>query len=126
MTSKVAILGASGYTAAELQQITFQDLTHPDDLEADLAKVCALLAGDIETYGMEKRYIRRDGSTVWWRPRPEMNSVANLMLHLAGNVRQWLVSGVGGSGDIRNRPEEFADRSELPKANILSMLQDDQ
>ena len=59
---------------------------------------------------------------VWLRPRPEMNSVANLILHLAGNVRQWIVSGVGGSGDIRNRPEEFADRSELPKANILSML----
>src|SRR5690242_3584550 len=54
-----------GYTVRELQQITFQDLTHPDDLEADLAQVRALLAGDIETFGMEKRYIRRDGSTVW-------------------------------------------------------------
>ncbi|HEV8290285.1 MAG TPA: DUF1572 family protein [Tepidisphaeraceae bacterium] len=59
---------------------------------------------------------------VWWKPRPEMNSVANLMLHLAGNVRQWIISGVGGARDIRNRPEEFADRSELPRANILSML----
>lgn len=59
---------------------------------------------------------------VWWRPRPGMNSVANLMLHLAGNVRQWIVSGVGGARDIRNRPEEFIDRSELPKNNILSML----
>jgi hypothetical protein len=59
---------------------------------------------------------------VWWRPRPGMNSVANLMLHLAGNLRQWIASGVGGARDIRNRPEEFADRSELPKNNILSML----
>ena len=59
---------------------------------------------------------------VWWRPRPEMNSVANLMLHLAGNIRQWICHGVGGARDIRNRPEEFADRSELPKNNILSML----
>src|SRR5947207_11099719 len=59
---------------------------------------------------------------VWWRPRPEMNSIGNLMLHLAGNLRQWTVSGIGGARDIRNRPEEFSDRSELPKNNILSML----
>jgi len=59
---------------------------------------------------------------VWWRPRPEMNSIANLMLHLAGNLRQWIVSGVGGARDIRNRPEEFIDRPELPKNNIVSML----
>ena len=49
---------------------------------------------------------------VWWRPAPQMNSVANLMLHLAGNVRQWILSGVGGARDIRNRPEEFVDRSD--------------
>ena len=59
---------------------------------------------------------------VWWRPRPGMNSIANLMLHLAGNLRQWIVSGVGGARDVRNRPEEFIDRSELPKNNIVSML----
>lgn len=59
---------------------------------------------------------------VWWRPRPEMNSIANLMLHLTGNLRQWIVAGVGGARDIRNRPEEFTDRSELPKNNIVSML----
>ena len=59
---------------------------------------------------------------VWWRPRPDMNTVANLMLHLAGNIRQWICHGVGGAHDIRNRPEEFADRSELPRNNILSML----
>ena len=59
---------------------------------------------------------------VWWRPRPNMNTIANLMLHLAGNIRQWICHGVGGARDIRNRPEEFADRSELPKNNILSML----
>jgi hypothetical protein len=59
---------------------------------------------------------------VWWRPKPGMNSVANLMLHLSGNLRQWIVSGIGGARDIRNRPGEFADRLELPKNNILSML----
>jgi len=45
---------------------------------------------------------------LWWRPNPESNSVGNLVLHLAGNVRQWIVSGVGGRPDIRKRAEEFA------------------
>ncbi len=54
-----------GYTREELLELTFQDITYPDDLEADLALVDRLLAGEIETYSMEKRYICKDGSTVW-------------------------------------------------------------
>jgi hypothetical protein len=63
-----------------------------------------------------------DDSQIWWRPRPEMNSIANLMLHLSGNLRQWIVSGVGGASDIRNRPKEFADRSNRPKAEVLAIF----
>lgn len=59
----------------------------------------------------------------WWRPSPEMNSIANLMLHLSGNVRQWIIAGVGGTADIRNRPQEFADRSQRPKGEVLKLLQ---
>ena len=54
-----------GYTRDELLAITFQDITHPDDLEADLEFVRQMLAGQIRTYGMEKRYRRKDGSIVW-------------------------------------------------------------
>lgn len=54
-----------GYTPAELYRLTFQQLTHPDDLDADLAQVDALLSGEIETYSMEKRYFRKDGQTIW-------------------------------------------------------------
>jgi hypothetical protein len=61
---------------------------------------------------------------VWWRPRPEMNSIANLMLHLAGNLRQWIVAGIGGSPDVRNRPGEFSERSSLPKSQVLAKLQE--
>ena len=60
---------------------------------------------------------------VWWRDRPQMNSIANLMLHLSGNVRQWIVSGVGGEADNRNRPAEFSDRSDRTKGEILAILQ---
>src|SRR5271156_2765446 len=61
-------------------------------------------------------------SQFWHRPLPEMNSIANLCLHLCGNVRQWIISGVGGAGDVRNRPTEFSDRSNRPKAEILGLL----
>jgi hypothetical protein len=59
---------------------------------------------------------------LWWRPRPEMNSITNLMLHLSGNLRQWIVSGVGGAKDVRNRPLEFSDRSNLPKSEVIGIL----
>ena len=59
---------------------------------------------------------------LWWRPRPEMNSIANLMLHLSGNVRQWIIAGVGGAKDARNRPGEFADRSNRSREQFLGVL----
>jgi diguanylate cyclase (GGDEF)-like protein/PAS domain S-box-containing protein len=54
-----------GYSADEFERLTFQDITHPDDLEGDLAQVRRVLDGEIDTYDMEKRYIRKDGSMVW-------------------------------------------------------------
>lgn len=44
---------------------------------------------------------------LWWRPNARSNSVGNLLLHLAGNVRQWVVAGIGGETDARQRQEEF-------------------
>jgi PAS domain S-box-containing protein len=54
-----------GYPREELLQLTFQDLTHPDDLEPDLHRVRQLLSGELHTYSMEKRYLRKDRSVVW-------------------------------------------------------------
>ncbi|MDQ2653617.1 MAG: PAS domain S-box protein [Chloroflexota bacterium] len=54
-----------GYSEAELRERTFQDITHPDDLDADLALVQRLYAGEIPSYQMEKRYFRKDGDTIW-------------------------------------------------------------
>lgn len=56
-----------GYEREELQKLTFQDITHSDDLETDLEFVQQILAGVRETYALEKRYIRKDGSQVWIR-----------------------------------------------------------
>lgn len=54
-----------GYTQEELLEKSFQDITHPDELEADLEQLRRLLAGEIQTYSMEQRYLRKDGSIVW-------------------------------------------------------------
>jgi PAS domain S-box-containing protein len=54
-----------GYTREELLQKTFQDITHPDDLEPNLEGRRQLLAGEIESFSMERRHIRKDGSIVW-------------------------------------------------------------
>ncbi|MBK9711882.1 MAG: PAS domain S-box protein [Kouleothrix sp.] len=55
----------TGYTRDDLLGCTFQDLTHPDDLEINLANLREMLAGDLLTYTTEKRYVRRDGSLIW-------------------------------------------------------------
>lgn len=60
---------------------------------------------------------------VWYRPRPEMNGIGNLLLHLAGNVRQWIICGLGGETDTRNRPTEFSERGPIPKADLLAKLE---
>jgi uncharacterized damage-inducible protein DinB len=59
---------------------------------------------------------------IWWRPNEASNSAGNLALHLAGNVRQWIVSGLGGAPDARRRQEEFDERGPLPRTQVLSAL----
>jgi len=60
---------------------------------------------------------------VWWRSQPSLNSIGNLILHLCGNVRQWIVAGVGGASDNRNRPAEFAERGPIPKDELVRRLE---
>jgi PAS domain S-box-containing protein len=55
----------TGYSEKEMLARTFQMITHPEDLEADVNNMARLLSGEIDTFRMEKRYIRKDGSTVW-------------------------------------------------------------
>lgn len=54
-----------GYSREELLKLTFQDVTHPDDLAPDLALVGKMLKGEIQTYSLEKRYIRKNGTYIW-------------------------------------------------------------
>jgi diguanylate cyclase (GGDEF)-like protein/PAS domain S-box-containing protein len=54
-----------GYPEPELKDFTFQDITHPDDLQADLAHAGELMRGVVRSYQMEKRYFHKDGHVVW-------------------------------------------------------------
>lgn len=59
---------------------------------------------------------------VWWRPAASMNSIGNLILHVCGNLGQWIVSGVGGTADKRDRPKEFSERGPIAKDELLRRL----
>jgi len=59
---------------------------------------------------------------VWWRPNDASNSIGNLVLHLNGNVRQWLVSSFKRSHDLRDRPAEFRERRLIPASALLETL----
>jgi uncharacterized damage-inducible protein DinB len=59
---------------------------------------------------------------VWWRPNSASNSAGNLVLHLCGNVRQWIIAGLGGAEDKRERDREFAERGPIPRQALVTQL----
>jgi len=59
---------------------------------------------------------------IWWRANEQSNSIGNLLLHLSGNVRQWIVCGLGDATDSRDRDSEFAQRGEIPRAELFDRL----
>ena len=54
-----------GYTQEEMREMTFQEITHPEDLAADLAQSARVASGEIDEYSMEKRYIHKGGDVIW-------------------------------------------------------------
>ncbi len=59
---------------------------------------------------------------IWRRPNENLASVGNLILHLCGNVRQWIISGIGGAPDRRVRSKEFSETGPIPRAELLAKL----
>ena len=60
---------------------------------------------------------------IWWRPNESSNSVGNLVLHLCGNVNQWIYSGLGGFPDERVRQEEFDSREFIAREELKIALE---
>lgn len=103
-----------GYRREEVlsQGFSFQQITHPDDLEADLAEVARLLAGEADSYALEKRYVRKDGSHVW------ANLSVSLVRSRDGTPR-YFVSSVS---DLSERKRLEAELLALANSDFLTGL----
>ncbi|WP_375513880.1 PAS domain S-box protein [uncultured Nostoc sp.] len=102
-----------GYTPEELQLLTFQDITHPDDLNADLKYVDDILADNIQTYSIEKRYLCKDSSIVW------VNLTVSLMREPSGEPK-YFISVVE---DISERQAALRDRQQWEEQIQASLLE---
>jgi uncharacterized damage-inducible protein DinB len=59
---------------------------------------------------------------IWWRPQETSNSIGNLLLHLNGNIKQWIIAPLGGGSSERNRPAEFAERQQVSVRELKDRL----
>ena len=84
----------SGYDADTLIRTGFQQITHPDDLNADETLLARLNAGEIPRYSMEKRYIRADGATIWV-------NLTVAMVRDEGNQPEFYVAVIEDLSDLR-------------------------
>lgn len=88
---------------------------------AFINRAIAFLTGDYLPK-IERCLEQLNDDQIWWRPNAESNSIGNLVLHLCGNARQWIVCGLGFEPDNRNRDAEFARRDPVPRAELLTLL----
>lgn len=71
---------------------------------------------------LESTVQRLSHEQTWWRPNPHCNTIGNLLLHLDGNLRQWILSFLGGAPDTRRRQEEFQEVEQLAPEELLRRL----
>jgi uncharacterized damage-inducible protein DinB len=71
---------------------------------------------------IERCLDRLSAQDVWWRPNEESNSIGNLVLHLCGNVTQWILGGVGRRPYERHRQAEFDERDQVPTEDLRARL----
>jgi hypothetical protein len=88
---------------------------------AFLERASAFLLGDYLPK-IERCLEKLTDDQIWWRANEESNSIGNLILHLCGNARQWIICGVGGQPDHRNRDAEFAQRGVIARDELLTLL----
>lgn len=100
----------SGYDREELLEMSSQDITHPDDLAADLVNVGRALSGEINTYSMEKRYLHKDSTIVW------VSLVVTLVRDSSGDPSHFI--GVVENITDRKRSER-ALQSSLAEKEVL-------
>lgn len=82
----------------------------------------AIYRMDENTRMVQKSLLDISEEELWKRPNQSSNSIANLLLHLKGNIGQYIISSLGGSPDVRDRDTEFATRSAASKKDVLNAL----
>lgn len=97
--------------ASEAELVT----AYAHSIEAQLSTGLEIITHCVEQLNHEQ---------IWSRPAPEMNSIANLLIHLEGNVRQWLINGISETPDLRDRQSEFDDRSGRSAKELLLALRE--
>ena len=103
---------------------TVQSLATTDDhaiSRAFIARASAFMLGDYLPK-IERCLEKLTDEQIWWRANEESNSIGNLILHLCGNVRQWIICGVGGQPDNRNRDSEFEQRDVIARNELVTLL----
>jgi uncharacterized damage-inducible protein DinB len=99
----------------------FQAAKMHDVTQNFIAKSRALLRDDYLPK-IERCLEELSEEDIWWRTHEEGNSIGNLLLHISGNARQWIVGGVGGAENRRIRQQEFDQREQIPRAELLDQL----
>jgi two-component system, cell cycle sensor histidine kinase and response regulator CckA len=103
-----ALCDLIGYAPEELQAKTFQDVTHPEDLEADLNYVRQMLAGEIRFYQMEKRYLHKSGRVVWiWLSVSLVRDSDGRPLHFISQIQD-ITERKRAEEELRYAEERFA------------------
>jgi len=93
-----------------------------DEITAEFLRAARAYLRDEYLPKIERCLERLSDEQIWQRPAAQANSVGNLLLHLEGNARQWVLCGVGGARDARVRQAEFDERGPLPREAVLGRL----
>ena len=108
-----ALCRITGYSRSELLEKTFGDVTHPDDLDKSWEHLQSLLKGEVPSYSMEKRYLRKDGSLVWVEITVSLrHDEAGRPLYFIGAIED-ITDRTKAQDELRESEERFRGYFEL-------------
>ncbi|MFK7813479.1 MAG: DinB family protein [Maribacter sp.] len=98
-------------------------MTKEEKIAEELVKN-ALYRMDESTRMIQKSLAEISEEELWLKPNESLNSIANLILHLCGNITQYIISSLGETDDVRNRDSEFSTTIGLSKSDVFKKLED--
>lgn len=93
-----------------------------DLIRKEILRDVALRLFDENTPRIKKCLKKLTVDQIWWKANQNSNSIGNLVLHLNGNVRQWILSGLDGQPDVRKRQLEFDEDNKLNHPALIDLL----